>query len=68
MLYAPLEQFQILSLVSIKLFNFDFSITNFLLINLLALLSFKFIYYNSSTKLLARNFLFFYSKLLAKNY
>lgn len=51
MLYAPLEQFQILSLVSIKLFNFDFSITNFLLINLLALLSFMgFIYYNSSTE------------------
>jgi ATP synthase subunit 6 len=51
MLYAPLEQFQILSLVSIKLFNFDFSITNFLLINLLALLSFmSFIYYNSSTE------------------
>lgn len=51
MLYAPLEQFQILSLVSIKFFNFDFSITNFLLINLLALISFmSFIYYNSSTE------------------
>lgn len=51
MLYAPLEQFQILSLVSIKIFNFDFSITNFLLINLLALTSFmSFIYYNSSTE------------------
>jgi F-type H+-transporting ATPase subunit a len=50
MLYAPLEQFQILSLVPIKLFNFDFSITNFLLINLLALLSFRsFIYYNGLT-------------------
>jgi F-type H+-transporting ATPase subunit a len=47
MLYAPLEQFQILSLIPIKIFNFDFSITNFLLINLLALLSFRsFIYYN----------------------
>jgi len=47
MLYAPLEQFQILSLLPIKIFNFDFSITNFLLINLLALISFKsFIYYN----------------------
>jgi len=47
MLNAPLEQFQILSLLSIKIFNFDFSITNFLLINLLALLSFRsFIYYN----------------------
>ena len=51
MLYAPLEQFQILSLLPIKIFNFDFSITNFLLINLLALLSFiGFIYYNGSNK------------------
>jgi len=51
MLHAPLEQFQILSLISIKIFSFDFSITNFLLINLLALLSFiSFIYYNSSNK------------------
>jgi len=50
-LYAPLEQFQILSLLAIKIFNFDFSFTNFLLINLLALLSFiSFIYYNSSHK------------------
>jgi len=49
MLHAPLEQFQILSLFSIKLFNLDFSITNFLLINLLALLSFVgFIYFNGS--------------------
>jgi ATP synthase subunit 6 len=49
MLHAPLEQFQILSLLPIKIFNFDFSLTNFLLINLLALLSFiSFIYYNSS--------------------
>jgi len=47
MLLAPLEQFQILSLIPIKIFNFDFSITNFLLINILAILSFKsFIYYN----------------------
>lgn len=49
MLQAPLEQFQILSLIPIHIFNFDFSITNFLLINLLALLSFRsFIYYNGS--------------------
>lgn len=48
MLLAPLEQFQVLSLVSLKIFTFDFSITNFLLINLLALVSFRsFIYYNS---------------------
>ena len=51
MLHAPLEQFQILSLLSFKIFNLDFSITNFLLINLLALTSFVgFIYYNSSQK------------------
>ena len=51
MLYAPLEQFQILSLVSIKILNLDFSITNFLLINLLALITFlSFIYFNSSTE------------------
>jgi len=49
MLYAPLEQFEILSLISISFFNLDFSFTNFLLINLLALLTFiSFIYYNSS--------------------
>lgn len=49
--YAPLEQFQILSIVPIRLFYFDFSITNFLLINLLALFTFlSFIYFNSSHK------------------
>jgi F0F1-type ATP synthase membrane subunit a len=49
MLHAPLEQFEILSLISLKILNFDFSITNFLLINILALLTFQgFIYYTSS--------------------
>jgi ATP synthase subunit 6 len=49
MLYAPLEQFQILSIISINMFSFDFSITNFLIINVLALLCYvSFIYYNSS--------------------
>lgn len=49
MLYAPLEQFQILSLINIKFFNLDFSLTNFLLINLLALTVFRsFIYFNSA--------------------
>jgi ATP synthase subunit 6 len=49
MLNAPLEQFQILALFPIKIYNFDFSLTNFLLINLIALISFKsFIYFNSS--------------------
>ena len=51
MLQAPLEQFQILQLIPINLFFFDFSITNFLLINLLTLLGFiNFIYYNNSRK------------------
>lgn len=50
MLYAPLEQFQVLSLIPLNLFNLDFSITNYLLINLLALISFVFLtYYNSSS-------------------
>lgn len=49
MLYAPLEQFQILSLISIKLFQMDLSITNFFLINLLAISSLIiFIYWNSA--------------------
>jgi F-type H+-transporting ATPase subunit a len=51
MLHAPLEQFQILVLIPFKIFNLDFSITNFLLINILALTVFiSFIYYNSSHK------------------
>ena len=35
MFLAPLEQFQILSLYNFKILNLDFSITNFLLINIL---------------------------------
>lgn len=51
MLHAPLEQFQILVLIPIKIFNLDFSITNFFLINILTLIVFtSFIYYNSSHK------------------
>jgi ATP synthase subunit 6 len=68
MLYAPLEQFQILSLMSIKIFKFDFSITNFLLINLLALLGFRsFIYYNNySTSHLQETSSFFISNVWQK--
>ena len=40
MLHTPLEQFQIILLFSIKLFCFDFSITNLVLVNFLALLFF----------------------------
>ena len=47
MLRAPLEQFEILQLIQFNLITLDFSITNFLLINLLALISFiTFIYFN----------------------
>ena len=48
MLKAPLEQFQILALFKINFLNLDFSITNFLLINLLALVVFlSFLYFNN---------------------
>lgn len=51
MLHAPLEQFQILSILTLNFFSLDFSVTNFLLINIIALLSFvSFIYYNSSNE------------------
>lgn len=41
MLLTPLEQFQIISLFSIKLFCFDFSFTNLFLISLLVLIFFN---------------------------
>jgi len=40
MLFTPLEQFQIILLFSFKLFCFDFSITNLVLVNLLVLFFF----------------------------
>jgi len=43
MLLTPLEQFQIISLFSIKLFCLDFSITNMLLVNFIVLGLFSFI-------------------------
>ena len=43
MLFTPLEQFQIILLFSIKLFCFDFSITNLALVNLLVLAIFSII-------------------------
>jgi ATP synthase subunit 6 len=49
MLYAPLEQFQIVPIVDLKLYYFDFSITNLLLINSIALISYyAIIFLNSS--------------------
>jgi hypothetical protein len=41
MLFTPLEQFQIISLFSIKVFCLDFSLTNMLFINLIVLLIFS---------------------------
>lgn len=49
MITAPLEQFQILSVLPLKLFGLDFSITNFLLMNVLILTNvISIIYFNSS--------------------
>ena len=49
MIIAPLEQFQILSILPFKLFGLDFSITNFLLMNILVLINIvAIIYFNSS--------------------
>ena len=43
MLFTPLEQFQIISIFSFKIFCLDFSLTNMLFINLIVLLIFSFI-------------------------
>jgi ATP synthase subunit 6 len=48
MLLTPLEQFQIISLFSIKLFCFDFSFTNLFLISLLVLIFLNGLIYFSS--------------------
>lgn len=39
MLQSPLEQFQLVALAPINIFNLDFSITNFLVINILVIVS-----------------------------
>ena len=61
MLYTPLEQFQIILLFSIKLFCFDFSITNLVLVNLLVLLFFSavVIFFSSSSNYLKKTSFFF---------
>jgi len=41
MLLTPLEQFQIVSLFSIKLFSLDFSFTNLFLVNVIVLIAFS---------------------------
>ena len=61
MLYTPLEQFQIILLFSIKLFCFDFSITNLVLVNFLVLLFFGGIvtFFSSSANYLKETSFFF---------
>jgi len=53
MLYTPLEQFQIILLFSIKLFCFDFSITNLVLVNFLVLFFFSAIVFFFSSNVLS---------------
>jgi len=68
MLLAPLEQFQILQIIPINFFLLDFSITNFLLINILALLNFlSFICYNASHKNYLQKSFFFSPNSWQKN-
>ena len=50
MLLTPLEQFEIISLFSIKLFSLDFSVTNLLLINIVSL-----VFFSASTYFLSAN-------------
>ena len=51
LILSPLEQFQILSLITIKIYDFDLSFTNALLINIIILTGFGIVLYcNSSTK------------------
>ena len=51
LILSPFEQFQILSLITIEIFGFDFSITNALLVNLIVFLCFSgTLYFFSSHK------------------
>ena len=61
MLFTPLEQFQIILLFSIKLFCFDFSITNLVLVNLLVLVFFSsiIIFFSSNANYLKEISFFF---------
>ena len=55
MLFTPLEQFQIISIFSFKLFCLDFSVTNMLVINLILLVIFSLIvnYFSYDSKYLS---------------
>ena len=60
-LLSPLEQFEIISLLPINIFGFDFSVTNLLLINLLTLFIFSnIVYFSSSNEDYLGNSLFFF--------
>ena len=50
MLLTPLEQFQIISIFSVKVFCLDFSITNMLFINMLVLGLFSFLVFSFSSQ------------------
>lgn len=56
MILAPLEQFQILSLINLNIFGTDFSITNFLILSLTTVFSFIFIIFFNC----AKNMKFYY--------
>ena len=61
MLFTPLEQFQIISLFSVKVFCLDFSLTNMLFINLIVLALFSSIvhFFSSDTDYLNKTSYFF---------
>ena len=50
MLLTPLEQFQIISVFSIKIFYLDFSLTNMLIINAIVIIVFLSIFFFNSYK------------------
>ena len=51
MLYTPLDQFKIISLFSINLFCFDFSITNLMLSNIIVILAYSLLIYFFSSSI-----------------
>jgi ATP synthase subunit 6 len=60
MILTPLEQFQIISLIPINFFGFDFSFTNLLLINIVTLIFFSsIVYFFSSDRNYLKETLFF---------
>lgn len=64
LLYTPLEQFQIIQIITLNILGFDFSFTNLFLINIISLLVFIFIIYGNSSN---KNYLQEVSFYLAPN-